>query len=162
VRTLFRYAAVLAVIASPAASATIDIRDCPLDTLVFVDPWVGESTFTVARVGANREWQCKEGVTPPDDSCRGPYGDLVLEGTYRQYESSEPQTMSAVWSVIDGVPCCDWNVEEGTASAAAASGFTWFGKDDAPRLKDMPWLSIDSNDYEDFGNPLFAATCELR
>ncbi len=149
-------------VASCASAATIDIRDCPLDTLVFVDPWVAGSEFTVTRVGANREWQCEAGVTPPDDSCRGPYGDLVLEGMFKQYGSSKPEAMSAVWSVIDGVPCCGWNVEKGTASASTADGFTWFGKADAPLLKDMPWLTIESDYGEDFGNPLVAATCELR
>jgi len=154
-------AAMLAVLAlgGSASSATIDIRDCPLDTLVFVDPWVAGSYFAVSRVGANQSWLCEEGVQPPDESCRGPYGDLVLEGSYRQYESSQPETMSAVWSVIDGVPCCDWNVEKGTVDGA--DGFKWFGKEDAPLLEDMPWLTIESDHGEDFGNPLVAATCEL-
>lgn len=146
----------------PTSAATIDIRDCPLNTLVFVDPWVSGSSFTVIRVGTNRSLLCEDGIEPSADVCQGPYGDMVLEGMFKQYESSESETMSAVWSVIDGVPCCGWNVEKGSAAASAADGFTWFDPQDTPLLKDMPWLTIESDYGEDFGNPLVAATCELR
>ena len=71
--------AALACSTGAAGAGVIDIRDCPLDTLVFVDPWAGGS-FTVKRVGTNYSWLCQEGFQPPDAMCQGPYGDLVLEG----------------------------------------------------------------------------------
>ena len=49
-----------------AQAQTIDIRDCPLDTVVFVDPWAGGS-FQVKRVGTKYNWLCEEGFAPPDE-----------------------------------------------------------------------------------------------
>lgn len=149
-------------IATTAPAATvIDIRDCPLDTVVFVDPWAG-GEFAVRRVGTDYLWQCPDGAEPPDVNCMGPYGDLVLEGMYRQYESSEPELMSAVWSVIKGVPCCGWSVQPGEVSAVGNDNFKWLTPADVPKLRDMQWLSIESNEGMAFGNPVYAASCTAR
>ena len=138
----------------------IDIRDCPLDTLVFVDPWAGGS-FTVKRVGTNYSWLCQEGFQPPDAMCQGPYGDLVLEDEYRSIANADPEPKTAVYSIIKGVPCCDWNVANG-GSAAVGENLTWLEQGKAPLLKELPFLSIESQYGEGFGNPFFAASCTLR
>ncbi len=151
-------AALLASLSSVSA-ATLDIRDCPLDTLVFVDPWA-DSVFEVTRVGRSERWQCPDGVRPPHHSCRGPYGDTVLQGMFAEYGSTTKVPMTATYSVVPGVPCCDWTVAEG-ATGGAGANFRWFAAGEAPLLRSQPWLSIDSDDGEDFGNPLFAAACTL-
>lgn len=113
-----RIAAVVLAAFGCAATATaqpIDIRDCPLDTVVFIDPWAGGS-FVVRKVGADHSWLCEEGFEPPDAMCSGPFGHLVLEGEHRRYEWSEPERMTATYTVIKGVPCCDWGGREGAIS----------------------------------------------
>lgn len=41
-------------------------------------------------------------------------------------------------------------------------GFKWLAAADVPRLRDLPFLSIESEYAEDFGNPYHAASCTLR
>lgn len=149
------------VLATNASAATIDIRSCPLDTVVFVDPWAG-GEFAVKRVGTDYLWQCPDGVEPPDVNCMGPYGDLVLEGEYRKYSGSQPETMSAIWSVIKGVPCCGWSVVKGTATPNGHGNFRWLTPAETPKLREMQWLSIEPENTLGFGNPIFAAACERR
>ncbi|MGE0502231.1 MAG: hypothetical protein AB7I79_14385 [Rhizobiaceae bacterium] len=146
-----------------SAAATIDIRDCPLDTTVFVDPWAGAS-FTVERVGTLYNWLCPDGFEPPDAMCSGPYGDLVLEGSYRESNDGEPKAMTAIWSVIKGVPCCGWNVEDGRSAVTGNADFRWLAPADVPTLREMPFLSIEALSYQgsDFGNPVNAASCRTR
>lgn len=147
---------------APAVHAqTIDIRDCPLDTVVFAEPWSGAS-FAVKRVGNNHTWICEEGFEPPSELCSGPFGDLVLEGEYRRSEHSEMEQMTAIWSVIKGSPCCSWNVEPGTSAVTRGPDFKWLRPGEAPLLRDMPFLSIWSDYGRDFGNPVHAAACVLR
>lgn len=141
------------------ASTVIDIRDCRLDTVVFVDPWA-DGEFAVNRVGTDYTWQCPDGVTPPDVNCMGPYGDLVLEGMYRQYQSSEPELMSAVWTVIKGVPCCGWSVQSG--EVIGRESFKWLSASDVPTLRHMRWLSIESGEQLAFDNPVYAASCRTK
>lgn len=140
---------------------TIDVRDCPLDTVVFADPWAGGS-FAVKRVGTNYNWLCEEGFEPPDEMCQGPFGDLVLEGEYRSDANAAPEQKTAIYTVIKGVPCCDWSVEDGRSPLTGNEGFKWLGAAEAPKLRDQPFLSIESEYAEDFGNPYFAAACMLR
>ena len=148
-------------VATSAPAATIDIRDCPLDTVVFVDPWAG-GEFTVKRVGTDYLWQCPEGVEPPDVNCMGPYGDLVLEGMHRKDSYAEPELMSAIWSVIKGVPCCGWTAEPGTVVRNGHGNFKWLTPAEVPKLGAMEWLSIDPGDLAVFGNPVYAVACETR
>lgn len=142
-----------------AAEQRLDIRDCPLDTVVFVDPWAG-GMFSVARVGTEYRWLCDEGKVMPDPSCVGPYGNLVLEGTYRKYQNEPTEPMTATYTIENAVPCCGWSVEEGAANDSR-SGFTWLGPTGMPKLRDMQWLSIEAPDGT-FMNPLYAAACTLR
>lgn len=159
---LVRTAAVLAMLGATAAHAqTIDIRDCPLDTVVFVDPWAGGS-FVVQKVGTDYSWLCEDGFEPPDAMCSGPFGYLVLEGQYRRDERAEPEQMTAVYTVIKGVPCCDWNVEPGRSSVTGNEDFKWLGASEAPLLREMPFLSIETQYGTDFGNPYYAASCTTR
>lgn len=159
-RSILAITALLA--AAPAAATAIDIRDCPLDTVVFVDPWAGGS-FSVARVGTKYFYICPEGVDPATDpGCTNPYGDLILEGTWRDRPDGEPVPRSAVWTVIKAAPCCDWNVEDGASVHVGTEGFVWLTPDRMPRLRDMPFLSIESEYGNDFGNPLHAASCTVR
>lgn len=146
------------------AAGTIDIRDCPLDTLVFVDPWAN-SAFEVGRVGMSEQWWCPDGIEPPDISCRGPFGDTVLQGVFTEYGGTEKRPMTAIYSVIAGVPCCGWSVTKGN-TGESGENFRWLEGADVPLLRDQPWLSIDSDAISDsgsdFGNPLFAAACTVR
>lgn len=152
------FALLIGAVASPAHSATIDIRDCRLDTVIFVDPWA-DGTFAVKRVGNNHVYACPDGVKPPNIDCDGPYGDLVLEGEYRRYESSEPETISAIWSVAKALPCCGWSIESGVTSLDGKGQFMWLPAKDVPKLRDMPFLSIDPEGGSDLGNPVIAAAC---
>lgn len=146
---------------SGANAAGIDIRDCPLDTVVFVDPWAGES-FVVGRVATNWRWQCEGDATPPHVDCAGPYGDLVLEGMHHSWNNAEPEPATATWTVIPRtLPCCGWRVEAGPA-AEAGENFKWLAGDEVPQLREMQWLSIEGGYDSAFSNPLYAAACTLR
>jgi hypothetical protein len=144
-----------------AHAQTIDLRDCPLDTVVFTDPWAGGS-FTVKRVGTNYNWLCADGFQPPDEMCQGPYGDLVLDGEYRSDANAAPEQKMAIYTIIKGVPCCDWSVESGNSPVIKNEDFKWLEAAKTPLLREMPFLSIESEHAEDFGNPYFAAACTLR
>lgn len=152
-------AALLASI-SHAADKQIDIRDCPLDTMVFLDPWA-EQVFKVKRVGTDYSFSCEDETKPPDDSCRGPYGDLVLEGEWSDWKGPPGETMYATYRVIDGVPCCDWHVTK-QQETKFGPGFKWLEPKDVPLLKTQPFLSIESGYDTDFGNPLYVVSCTLR
>jgi len=72
------------------AGQVINMRQCPLDALTFVDPVAG-AEFTVTRVGTNSHYLCDSGPTdipPADEQCSGPFGDLVLQGN-----DSEPDAL---------------------------------------------------------------------
>ena len=143
------------------AGQQIDLRDCPLDTTVFVDPWAGQM-FKVKRVGTAYTYMCPDGFEPPSAMCRGPFGDLVLEGERSDSEDSPSETMYATYSIIAGVPCCDWFVTR-PEEMKFAGDFKWLEPKDVPLLKEQPWLSIDAINFgSDFGNPLYAVACKLR
>lgn len=144
-----------------AAAQPIDVRDCPLDTVVFVDPWAGAS-FTVKKVGTDYNFICQDGFEPPDEMCSGPFGYLVLEGEHRPDRNAAPEVKTAVYSVIKAAPCCDWSVETGRTVILENENFKWLAEAEVPRLRDLPFLSIESQYGEDFGNPYFAAACTLK
>ena len=165
----------------PAANAAertqgriIDMRECPLDTITFVDPWAN-GTFVVTRVGADYYYNCSSGIklSPSDtDDCKGPLGDLILEGEYRSGDDSERQTVFAIYTTIDGSPCCRWSAVSGT-EAGVVSGrinFKWFSAKNMPALRHERFASIDLEpaseaDAEDtkqvFFNPLIALKCRI-
>jgi hypothetical protein len=147
---------------SSSVAGQIDIRECPLDTLVFIDPWAG-GKFVVSRVGTDHEYLCAEGAEWPHDSCRGPFGDLVLEGElFGDEEGAVGEKMYATYSVIAGSPCCDWYVNP-PAEMKFSGTFAWLEPSDVPLLGSQPFLSIESVNFgSDFGNPLYAASCTLR
>jgi hypothetical protein len=111
------------------------------------------------RVGTRYNWHCEESFQPPDEMCQGPYGDLVLVGEYRSDESVAPEQKTAIYTIIKGVPCGDWNVDDGSSPVAKNEDFKWIEAGKAPLLREMPFLSIESGYGEDFGNPFFAMAC---
>lgn len=127
--------------------------------MVFADPWAGGS-FAVSRVGESYEYFCEEGAEPPSELCQGPYGDLVLDGTYTE-EGADPIHRFAIFTVSKAAPCCDWNVTD-PADTDLGENFKWLDPAEVPRLGEQGFLSIDSQYGEDFGNPLIAVACTLR
>lgn len=151
-------------IASMASGRDIDIRDCPLDTVTFVDPWAG-GTFTVSEVGTRHEYLCNGTYTKEaraDETCRGPFGDLILVGDLRAYEDSEPIPAAAIWSVVRAAPCCGWRIE--AADGLNSEGVKWLGQREVPTLRELPFASVEgsSADTVDFGNEKHATACTLN
>jgi hypothetical protein len=155
--------------ASAGAGEVIDVRDCPLDTVTFIDPWA-EGEFAVTRVGTSYEYSCESGYAEQPiagEECRGPFGDLVLEGRLREYEGSPAQMAFAIWTVIEGSPCCGWSVmdEASGQSLTQQQNFTWLDDDSIPILRDLRFADISFRDYAEgqslFGNPKVAMKCEL-
>jgi hypothetical protein len=157
-RTIVVAASFLAI--SHSFAAEVDLRKCPLDTVVFVDPWAG-GTFTVSRVGTDREYVCEDGATPPSDLCRGPVGDLVLEGVLGGDVEGAGESRYAMYTVVLGAPCCDWNITI-PAETVFSPNLKWLAPEEVPLLGEQAFLSIDSEYGEDFGNPFMAAACTLR
>lgn len=96
--------------ALPNVAASQDIRDCPLDQLLFIDPW-GGAEFTVDRVAGGFQRYCYDAergeIVPTSElgeDCRL-LGDLHLIGT----ASNAADQMVATYSVIWGAPCCGWS-----------------------------------------------------
>jgi hypothetical protein len=143
-----------------SAAAEIDLRQCPLDTVVFTDPWGGD-TFAVNRVGSDLSYVCEDGAEPPSDLCMGPVGDLVLDGILTGDTGEEGVPKYAIYTVIRGAPCCDWNVTD-PADTVLGENFKWLEPAAVPLLGDQPFLSIESEYGEDFGNPMMAVACTLR
>lgn len=156
----------------PARSMDITLEVCPLDTLTFVDPWSG-GEFRVEKAGRNYRYLCPDGMkaTPGNrQDCSGPFGALVLQGQLTRYRDEQSKTAFAVWNTIKGAPCCWWNVFTGRGDVEALkdANFKWYGPGDVPRLRDMPFLAIEtdaqSNERagEIFGNSKTALRCVLR
>lgn len=98
--------------ALPNMAASQDIRDCPLDRVVFVDPW-GGAEFIVDYVAGGFEYYCtvagSDGLVvsdAPGENCRL-LGDLHLIGT----TDTTAEQMVATYSVIWGSPCCGWGFD---------------------------------------------------
>lgn len=155
-----------------AQGRIFDMRQCPLDTITFVDPWAG-GDFAVTEVGTNYSYLCRSGWqphAPAGEECSGPYGELILKGTLRQYAGSESQTAFAVWNVIKGAPCCWWEAFPADAEQSLSSGenFEWLEKGNMPTLGEFGFASIDGDSTSNeafsslFGNPMMAMLCELR
>jgi hypothetical protein len=141
-------------------SGTVDMRDCRLDTVTFIDPVAG-GTFAVARVGRNVNYLCKGGVrtdAEADDICAGPFGDLVLAG--RLGEPGEtPRNVFAVWHMEKAAPCCGWRILEERAGRkfAALPGFRWLDGVRAPRLGQVGFASIFFDELHQEGSAVFSA-----
>ncbi|MCP5037973.1 MAG: hypothetical protein GY945_10280 [Rhodobacteraceae bacterium] len=153
---------------TPAGLQGADMRDCRLDALSFVDPW-GGAVFQVERVGEAMDYYCGEGqgelVVTKDpteaSACRGPYGDLMLEGSYKGSPDDDARKVTAIWSVIWGSPCCGWEAYETTrVPAQRLAKINWYPKGTAPPLGTQPYASIDEVYGENpFFNPLIALAC---
>jgi hypothetical protein len=149
----------LALFITPTSAAQIDLRECPLDTTVFIDPWAG-GTFTVSRVGTDYGYLCDDGIEPPNELCQGPFGDMVLDGELVEGDGASQQKY-AIYTVIKGAPCCDWNVTD-PADTVFGERFKWLEPTEVPLLGEQGFLSIESEHGEDFGNPMTAVACTLR
>ena len=155
--------------AEPATDKILDLRRCPLDTITFIDPWTG-TTFEVKRVGANYHYNCPNGFQQSrvSDECKGPFGDLIFQGEFG--EDGSKKTMFAIYTTIQGSPCCGWSSSEGKEDTVISGrkNFKWLSRKDVPRLGDVPFASIESEppapDSEAewvLGNPLIAMKCRL-
>lgn len=124
-------------LAVPAMAGTVDMRDCRLDTVTFIDAVIG-GAFTVERVGRNVNYLCKDGARTEigaDDICAGPFGDLVLAGKLSE-PGETPRSIFAVWRMEKAAPCCGWRIleEQAGSKLAALRGFRWLDGARAPRL----------------------------
>lgn len=151
---------------------TIDLRGCPLNTVTFIDPGAG-GEFKVERVGTDYIYLCSSGPREQPvqgEECMGPYCELVLKGMNRKYGGDDAHPLFAVWTVSKAAPCCGWYVTYGDDIRVLGElkNFRWLGEEEIPKLRDLPFASIDSdelisNDDFDaiFGNPKVAMMCEL-
>ncbi|MGE3625306.1 MAG: hypothetical protein AB7G34_02920 [Hyphomicrobiales bacterium] len=141
-----------ALCAHAAAPIPVDMRKCPLDTVTFINPWSG-SAFEVEKVATDHFWLCpggkkKEVAGAGKAECGGPYGDLILRGTYRDNgEGTGGRTVNFIYTVIKGAPCCGWSLsEQGELELSSGKhNFRWRTARDMPRLGDYPVASIDTN-----------------
>lgn len=128
-------------------ASAFDLQSCPLDALTFVDTWTREE-FPVARVGTDFYYACGEDeVISHDpaaaDTCRGPYGDLMLEGSV--ITADREQHYVAVYSVHKGnAPCCGWTVYA-AGRPDIERRVTWLPKGSSPVLGDWPFASIHNS-----------------
>jgi hypothetical protein len=152
------------------AGQILDMRNCPLNTLTFVDPWA-DGEFQVTRVGRNYQYLCAGGLTsspPSGERCLGPYGDLIFEGELRNSGGSAPETVFAVFHTYKAVPCCGWSVLDKASGLAATrrEGFQWLEEEQMPTLRTVGFAGIGFDEYYNegrsiFGNPKYATRCEL-
>ncbi len=160
----------LGIALGPAGAATIDLRECPLDRVTFIDPWAGGS-FTVDRVGIDHVYRCGDDYVdePVEGMACAQYGRTALEGDLLpRGDDTEPSRVLAVWYVEAANPCCGWSLAWPTASETAQ--YRWLEGDDVPLLGDMPFASIDPPSSEpltfengrvlEFGNEKNALVCE--
>lgn len=131
-------------IALPSLALAFDMQTCRLDAVTFVDPW-DRREFPVERVGTDFYYACGDEETishdPADASrCRGPYGDIMLEGSLLQ--GDRELRFVAVYSVYKSTaPCCGWSVYA-AGSPDIEKRVTWLPKGTAPPLGDWPFASI--------------------
>jgi hypothetical protein len=157
-RILVGLVAVVA-LANTAISETIDIRNCPLDTTVFIDPWAGGS-FSIKRVGEHWIYLCASGITenPPDaENCSGPFGKFVLVGDLKRSEGASAEEIIAVYHIDDAAPCCGWNVYQD--GSQAFENVVWLDPEEIPLLGDLPFAVIEPEKSAIFGNPKIAMVC---
>ncbi|MEO6394919.1 MAG: hypothetical protein ABIO40_03315 [Devosia sp.] len=132
-------------------AATMDLRECPLDRLTFIDPWAGGS-FKVERVGGDYSYLC--GVSGlVDEAVDGErckqLGSTVLDGTLQEHAAHPATTFHiwVIWEVVDGSPCCNWSVA--WPEPARQVSHEWLTGRDVPLLGDMPFATIErSDDWE--------------
>jgi hypothetical protein len=124
----------------------------------------------VTRVGTSYTYSCESGYVEqpiPGEECRGPFGDMVLEGRLRKYEDEPTQTVFAIWTVIDGAPCCGWSARDEASgqSLTQQQNFTWLGEENILTLRDLRFADIYFREYGEgqslLGNPKVAMKCEL-
>lgn len=148
------------------AGPILDLRDCPLDRLTFVDPVAG-GTFVVTRAGADYRFLCGQDMVArmlPGADCRGPFGALVLAGTVREPDDTGPRSVFAVWTVEPAAPCCGWSVLD-EADGAAIVGrpeFGWFAPDAVPALGAMGFADISFDRLHREGMATFSPKIAMR
>ncbi len=155
----------------PSEGFGADIRDCRLDSLTFFNTdessYIGER-FKVERVGETQVFWCvdNEGIstktTNPTEieNCQGPFGDLLLEGTF----DGTPSEMTVIWSVIAGVPCCAWDAyptSQVHISTGLLSDVGWFPKGTAPTMGSrVPTALIETSRYSPVTLQLLPLVCD--
>jgi hypothetical protein len=128
------------------AQHTIDLRNCPLDTITYKARW-GPTTFSVKRVATYWTYLCgKSGVVDAPisgEQCSGPYGTTTLLGEFRDH-FDRVKPLIAEYEAIKGVPCCRWMTR--SAKASEILGTAWLQPGAAPLLGDhLRFLTIDNS-----------------
>lgn len=151
--------------ALPSMAASQDIRDCPLDRLVFVDHW-GGAEFAVSQAAGGLQYLCQNPdggdlivSDGPGEGCRL-LGSLHLIGAV----SGVAEPMVATYSVIWGSPCCGWSFTR--LADAGALDFAPIRTDLMPLLGDAgiyPVMESDAYGAVDPAwptqNPLIPTMC---
>jgi hypothetical protein len=155
----------LALVFLHGPAAGFDMQSCPMDKLTFVDPWT-RTEFPVARVGTDFYYACgDDNEISHDDAdatnCRGPYGDIMLEGSVLKGE--QEKRLVAVYSIhLNTAPCCGWAVYD-AGRPDLEKRVAWLEKGNSPSLREWPFASIhnswgDKSDLDGFAALKCAAT----
>ncbi|WP_157971164.1 hypothetical protein [Pseudogemmobacter bohemicus] len=127
-------------------AAAFDMRDCPLDRVIFVDAW-SKTRFAPERIGLDVYYACGPQEALQDDSpgvrsdCYGPYGNIILQGSYP--ENGDEGHFTAVYSLLKGTsPCCGWSVYPTAEAGEIEAATTWLNPGEAPKLGDWPFGGI--------------------
>lgn len=168
VGVLGAFVGISAILGSVANGAAFDLRECPLDKLTFVDPWVGDS-FKVDRVGIDYTYRCGDEYVdePIEGQACVQFGRTALEGDLRDADGVEKYHMLSIWYVETANPCCGWVQEWLTPESVAA--YDWVEGADVPLLGQMPFASIEAGGtltlksglLVSFGNEKHAMVCAL-
>ena len=169
----WRYKCVPLVVAFtiPSVGLGADIRDCRLDSLTFLNSdqssYVGEQ-FKVERVGETWSYWCddNDGISVKTDTlienayCQGPFGSLLLEGTF----DGTPNEMTVIWSVASALPCCEWYAYPTSQihmSTGLLSDVDWFPKGAAPTLGRVAQAAlIETSRYSPLTLQLLPLVCD--
>lgn len=155
-----------AVCAYSAHGETIDIRNCPLNATVFVNP-LGGDRFVVKKVGTDYLYQCDRGEESKPvfgETCLGPYGGFILLGDFvsGSRPHDDPVSTIAVLYTLPALPCCGWYTR--TATPENLAKIEWLGPDDMPLVRDKNLVVIEPDTEDDenaFDSTLYAVACIL-
>jgi len=165
-RNPFTLIAVIMIASTANSAHAFDIRDCQLNKLTFVDPWGGDE-FAVTKVFTTEKFECGDEwlETAKDESCTGPFGEVLLEGEITGADTNGSQKAVAVYSTYQASPCCGWGVYAPQSDYVdeIMDQAREIGKDTT--LRNYPFASIDNEDNYygnpayDFGNEKYAMIC---
>ena len=136
-------ALLLALLLAPSASAW-DIRDCPLSSLTFVDPW-GGARFEVAQAAQSVFYLCdgmREVVaTEQPEGCAGPYGEVLLAGRLTDPVHGKRQLI-ARYTQFPAALCCLWNYQPQAGTVPYTAEAAWYSHGQGPTLRQWPFAAI--------------------